>query len=112
MAKHPKGRSVFSVEPQRSLGRGWELCLPHQAERWAVVEVKYIRAARGAKRRAALTRCIASYPSQALAAHRCAQETAAHKPLLKPSLGARWAKTGRKIIARSCTEAEYEEITK
>ena len=103
---------IYSVEPQRSNGRGFDLCLDYQAERFAVVEIKYLKTRNG--RRFAKRRIITCFPSRSLAEHeaRAMTRRSDHRSGHHPKLGARFPKTERKIIARSCTLDEYEQIMK
>lgn len=91
-------RKTYTVEPQAATGRGgFAVCLPHEAERWAVLEVLRIRK-RGKNYQR--TRVLGHRPSRSQAQALCATLIAASRPLSRPRLGARFARTGRAIIAR------------
>ena len=99
-----------TVEPQRRTlagDAGWTICLPHQAGRFAVVQLTIWR--KGGKQ-FRKTRVVASFTGAGAeaAANKLMLTLVAHgKPKPKLSLGGRMAATGRRIIARSLTATEY-----
>lgn len=90
--------TTYHVEPQRSPGRGWVSCEVHQATRWAVVECT-VHSAPGITN--THRKILSKYPRPDLA-HKELEivlRKASHRP--RPTLGQRFIRTGRKIIAGS-----------
>lgn len=85
---------TYHVEPQRATGRGWQACEPHRAERWAVVS-------RTRSRRGVVSRVEASYTHRKFADMLQESLTRAATPVRRPTLGQRFVRTGRAIIAGS-----------
>lgn len=89
---------TYLVEPQRPTGHGWTACAEHEARRWSVIELTRIRTKR---HQYVSRRTIANHLSKALAEETQLSCQRNATPLAKPRLGARFAATGRKIIAKS-----------
>lgn len=84
---------TYHVEPQRATGHGWQACEPHRAERWAVVS-------RTRTRRSTVSRVEAAYTHRKFAVMLQESLTQA-TPVRRPTLGQRFIRTGRAIIAGS-----------
>lgn len=95
---------TYHVQPQRATGRGWQDCLDHQAERWAVIETTYWQRGQQSAQRA---RIVERHELKRLADVRRDELARAAKPLPKPALGQRFRSTGRTIIARSLSYEQY-----
>jgi hypothetical protein len=85
------------IVPQHSTGRGFEECEPHRATRWAVIEVKIVTSG---KRKFRVVRTLATTPERRAAEEILAVTQRNAKPLSRPTLGGRFPRTGRAIIAR------------
>lgn len=101
---------IYSVEPQRASQRGWELCLPHQAQRFAIVQLKKWRQGGKNMRVARVMQSFSGRGAEGKANDAIASLTAARKPRPVPKTpGSRFAPSGRPIIARSLTTTEWLE---
>jgi len=91
----------YSLQPQRRSPKGWQDCMEHQAERWVIFEHR-----RSGKYR--VTRKYGAYNSKAVALDLQRELNRLAKPRPKaPSLGQRFIRTGRSIIARSLSYDQY-----
>lgn len=89
---------TYHVEPQRSTGRGWRPCEAHCAQRWAVIERRTLQS----KGRRYIRNCLVErHLTRQLAELQRETLTRSEKPLPHPTLGQRFARTGRAIIAGS-----------
>lgn len=86
---------IIAVHPQRHNGKAWCNCLPHQAQRWAVMLNGGVLCSRPNKRLA-----------EAAMASAFIRETAKRKRT-ECTLGARCKPAKRPVIARSMTTDEY-----
>lgn len=94
-------RITYYCEPQAPSPKGWRTCLPHQAGRWAVLQVTNMRKRKGHPIRT--TRLIATFSgagAKAQAEEACASLTRRSKP--RPAV--------RQVIARSLTRLEYNAL--
>lgn len=102
--------TTYHIQPQRSTGKGWVDCLQHQAHRFAIVERKVFKPAPG--KRAAVERIVAKFERMAEAETHLDTRRRVAKPLPRPTLGQRFAKTGRKIIAASLSYEQFHSLRK
>lgn len=104
----------YTVEPQRRErfgDAGWKLCLPHQAQRFAIVQLTIWREHGKQYRRQRVVASFSGAGAEATASSTLQTLIAHNKPKPKNTRpGARFIDTGRKIIARSLTGEEYQRL--
>jgi hypothetical protein len=86
-------RPTFTTQPQRSDGRGWVPCEPHQATSYAVIRTE--KSTRGG-RKFTSSRVIGRYGSKREALGVVDYNTKAHEPLPRHLV----RKLGRRIISQ------------
>lgn len=96
-------RRAYSIECQRIIkGEGYVPCDPHRAKRVVVIETTFVPAKAGRKPYQT-KRMIAAYSGSAMLAQaKATKDSLVRRAQPKPA--------DRKIIGRSCTIAEYDQI--